>query len=91
MVFLQGNKNFAIHRTDSRTVAQGDVDTAVGEAEIVEDDVDLLVADDFANRRFDLCDVGFRLFELRACGSSEVKPHLACIHLREEIGSQPRK
>ncbi len=72
-------------------IAQRDVDAAVWQADVVEHDVDLIVADQAADLRLDLREVFLGLLEPRAGGCAHVQAHLAGIHLREEIPSQQRE
>ena len=51
VLLLQGDQDLAIHRAHGGGIAQGDVDAAVGQADVVEHDVDLVVADDMPNLR----------------------------------------
>ena len=45
MLFLQRNQYLAIHRAHGGRIAQGDIDAAVRQADVVEHDVDLIAAD----------------------------------------------
>ena len=91
VMLLQRNQDFAVHRADGRRIAQRDVDAAIGQADIVEDDVDLVVADDLADRRFDPGEIVLRLLDPRSRRGAHVQPHLAGIDLREEIHPELRE
>ncbi len=54
MFLLERHQDFAVHRPDGRRIAEGNVDAAIGQTDIVEHDFDLVLADDLADRRFDL-------------------------------------
>ena len=88
VLFVEGNEDFAVHRADGGGIAQGDVDAAVGQADVVENDVDLVVADDLADGGFDLGEIVLGLLDARAGRGADVQAHLAGIHLREEIHAQ---
>ena len=91
MFFVERNEDFPVHRADGGGIAQGDIDAAVGEADVVEKHVDLVVADDLSNGGFNAGKIGLRGFNARAGRTANVQAHLAGIHLREEIFAQQGK
>ena len=91
VLLFQRDQNLAVHRTDGRGVAERDVDAAVGQADIVEHDLDLIVADDLADRRLDLGEIALGLLEPAARGRADVQAHLPGVDLRKEVHAEPRK
>ena len=63
MLLVQRDQDLAIHRADRRGVAQRDIDAAIGQADVVEDHVDLVVADDVADGALDLREIVLRLLD----------------------------
>ena len=91
MLLLQRDQNFAVHRTDGGRVAQRDIDAAIGQADVVEDDVDLILADDLADRAFDFGEIALGLLKPGGGRRTNMQAHLAGIHLREKISPEPRE
>ncbi len=105
MFLLERNQDLAIHRADGRRVAQGDVDAAVGQTDVVEHRVDLVGADDLADRAFDLGEIasGFppdpraggartcsRIWPASTCGK-EILPELRETAAAKRTISKARK
>src|SRR5580658_5456341 len=88
MFFFERNKDFAVHRPDGSCVTQGNIDTAVREADVIEDDVDLLITYNLTNGCLDVCKIFLCSLDARSRRSSHMKPHLSRIHLWKEVSSQ---
>ena len=91
MLPLQRDQDLAIHRSDRCRVAQRDVDAAIGQADVVEDHVDLVVADDIADGVLDLREILLGLLDPCAGRGADVQAHLPGVDLREEIHAKPRE
>ncbi len=88
VLFVERDQDFAVHRTDRRRVAQRDVNAAVRQTDVVQDDVDLVITDEPPDRAFDPGEFLLRRFEPCARRAANVQPHLAGIYLWEEILAQ---
>src|SRR4029077_1281161 len=85
-VFLaQRDQDLAVHGTDCRRIAQGNVDAAVGQPDVVEDDADLPRADELADGGLDFGESGVGGLDACAWGRAYVQPHLAGVDLGEEV------
>ena len=90
VLFIERDKDFAVHRPDRRRVGERDVNSAIGQADIVEDDIDLIIADDVADGAFDFREIALRFLDLRARRRADMQAHLPGIDLREEVHAKPR-
>ena len=91
MLLLERDKNLAIHRADGGRIAERDVDAAIREADVVENDVDLVFADDLPDRMFDLGEIALRILEPRGGRRPDMQTHLAGVYLREKVLTKLRK
>ena len=91
MLFIERNQDFPVHRSDRGRVAERNIDATVGQADVIEHDVDLLAAHEFAYCRLHFRKVLLCLLQSRAGGRADVEAHLPRVHLREEVASQKRK
>ena len=88
---FQRDQDLAVHRADRGRIAQGNVDAAVGQADVVEQHIDLVLADGLADLRLDLRKPGLRGLEPAARGRPHMESHLTGIDLRKEVPSQFRE
>ena len=91
VLFLERDQDLAVHRADRRGIAQRDVNAAIWQADIVENDIDLIVADDLADGRFDLREILLGLLDPCPRRRADMQAHLAGIDLRKEIHPEPGK
>src|ERR1700693_2130856 len=91
MLLLQRNQNFPVHRTDGGRIAQRDIDTAVWQANIVQDDADLVPTDNLVDRVLDFGEITLGLLKTAAGRRANVKPHLAGVNLREKVSTKLRE
>ena len=82
---LQGDEDLAVRRRDERTLAQGEVQTAVGDADVVEEVLDLVGRNHLPDRVLDLHEFPLRLFDARAGHAADVELDEARVDGREEI------
>ena len=88
---LERDENLAVHWADRRRIAQRNVDAAIGKTDIVQDDVDLVIADDLADFGFDAGKIHLRLLNSGSRRRPNMQTHLTRIDLRKEIPAQKRK
>jgi hypothetical protein len=85
------NQDLPIHRTDGGRIAQRDIQAAIGQPDIIQDRVDLAVADDAPDFRLDAGEVGLGLLDAAADGGADVQPHLPGVDPRKEVLAKPRE
>ncbi len=91
MLLVERDQDLAVHRADGGGIAEGDVDTAIGQADVVEHHADLVVADELADGRFDLGEVFLGGLDARTWRGTDVQAHLASVDLGEEVAAQLRE
>src|SRR6202012_3937261 len=91
VLLLQGYQNLAVHRPYGGGVAQGDIDAAIGQPDIVEQGLDLIVADDVADRALDAGKLALGFLNAGRGRRTYVQSHLSGIDLREKVLSQQGK
>jgi len=73
---LERDENIAVADAQSRVVAECQVETARGDADVIDDVIDLARRDDLADLVFDIGEDGLRLFDARAGGRPGMQPQL---------------
>ena len=68
-----------------------DIDAAVGQADVVEDDLDLILTDDLAYRGLDFGEIALGLLKAAGRRRANVEAHLAGVHLREKVSPKLRE
>ena len=91
VVLFQRDENFSVHRSDRRRIAQRDIDAAIGQADIVEHRIDLIVAHDFADRAFDLGELALGFLNPGCRRGTHMQPHLTGVDLRKKVPSEQGK
>jgi len=84
---LEGDEDVAIAVGDGGRVAEGEVDAAVGQADVVEDEVDAVGGDLGADFLLDGGEVLFGVLEAHALRRIDVQLHLAGVDVREEVAA----
>ncbi len=84
-VGLQCHQDLAVGRADGRAVAEGEVDAARGESDVVEDEGGLVPRDHPLDADLDRAEELVGLLDARARRRANVKPELSGIHLRKEV------
>lgn len=85
---LERDENLTVHWADRRRIAQRNVDAAIWKTDIVQDDVDLVIADDLADFGFDARKIHLRLLNSGSRRRPNMQTHLTRIDLRKEIPAQ---
>ena len=89
---LERDQDLAVGRRHERRVAEGQVDAAGGEADVVEDGVDLVGRDRLADHVLDLGEAALGLLEARAGRGADVQAELPGVDRREEVhADQPEE
>src|SRR5258708_4424185 len=86
----QGHKNVRIRRSHRRRIAVGEIDTAIWQADVINDALDLSCRNLLSNRLLDLVAKVGRLFNSHSRRSAHVKLESAAVHAGKEIPAQPR-
>src|ERR1700719_525379 len=81
VLWVQRDKNISVHRTDRRRSAERDDHAARAHTDIVEDRLDLVVADEGPDRGLDAAEIRVGLLDPGPGRSADVKLHLAGVHL----------
>ena len=84
---FERNQNLAIAAADGRTVAEGEIEPAVGDPDVVDDRIDLAGRNDTADFIFDVSEDYFRLFDARTGGRAGVQAKLTRIDSRKEVAA----
>ena len=66
---------------------EGEIDAAVGQADVVEDEIDALDGDEGANLFFDLREVLLGVLDAHAFGRVDVEAHLAGVDVGKEVAA----
>lgn len=85
VVGLEGNQNIAVAGSQRADIAEGQIETAERDANIIDDGVDFVRWDGVPDFLVDLGKQDFGLFDARAGGRHGVQAHLAGIDGGEEI------
>ena len=92
VVGLQGDEDLAVGGRHQRCIAEGEVDAAGRQTDVVDHAIDLVGGDRLANDVLDLGETARRFFEACAGGSADVQPQLPGIDGREEVhADQPEE
>src|SRR5581483_3273305 len=89
-MLVEADKNIGIGRANRRRVALGEIDPAIGQADVVNDARDLLRRNVRADGTVDQVAQACGLFDSRTGARAQVQLELAAIHGWEEISAQPR-
>ena len=87
---VEGDQNIAVGHAERGVIAEGQVEAAVRNADVVDDGIDLPRRDHFADLALDVGEDHLGLLQARAGRSARVQAHLAGIHRGEEIAADQR-
>ncbi len=87
MSFLQRHQNHAVVDVDSRPVGEGEIVDTLRNADVVDDEVALLLRDDLADLVFDLQKYALGGLDARGGRGTDVELDLSAVNLREEIAT----
>ena len=87
---FERDQDVAVADAEGRAVAEGEVEAAVGHADVVDDVLDFARRNDLADFVFDFGEDLLGLLDARAGGGAGVQAHGAGIHGREEIAADQR-
>ena len=85
MAVFQGHQNFGIHGANRAGIAVGQIDTAVGQANVVEDGFELVLRNDFTNDSFNRIGNAHGFFNAGTRGRAHVQSNLACVYAWEKV------
>ena len=85
----QRDQDFAVGHAGRGAVAEGHGIGAIGQADVVEHQLDFMLRDDFADRAFDLAEVALGLLDARAGRRPHVQAELAGVDGRERSRGPP--
>ena len=84
---LKRDENVAIADADGGAVAVGEIEAAIGQADVIDDGVDFAGGQGGADIALDIGEIYFGLFDARADGRAGVQAHLAGIDGGKEIAA----
>ena len=90
MVLFQGDEDFAVGGGDQGAFAEREVEPAVGDADVVEERLDLAWRNDAANGVLDLCEFVLGLLDARAGHAAHVELDEPGVDAREEVAPELR-
>ncbi len=82
---LERDEDFAVGVRDGRVGAEGEVDAAVGQADVVEDELGFVRRDDGADVALDGGEVLLGILQAQTHGRVDMQAHLAGIDVGEEV------
>jgi hypothetical protein len=91
MILGKFGEDIGVARTDRRGIAVGKIDTAVRQADIVNQTGQFGLRNLFADDCFDLVAERGGFFDARAGGSAHVQFEFAAVHFREKVLPEERK
>src|SRR5438445_3236058 len=90
MVGVESDENFAVGRADRRIVTKGEINPACGQPDVIENVLDFVRRNDFANHTTYLKKSLLGRFKPSACGSSHMQTKLAGIDRWEKVAAEKR-
>ena len=85
-MMLERDQDFAVGHAGSRAVAEGQAVTAIGQADVVDDEVDVLFRHQAPDLGLDGAEIAFRFLDARARRGAHVQPELAGVRGRYFYG-----
>ena len=90
MALAQREQDLAIERANGASVAVGQVDAAVGHAQVVKNSLELLTRDDLADRNLHGVGQPCCLLDAGASRGAQVQADLTGVDIREKVTTQHR-
>ncbi len=91
-LFLQRNQDFAVSARYGGNVSLSNAGPTVGNSDVIDQRIDLIGGDYLPDSTFDRREPKLGLLNAGPCRRARMKPHLAGIHIGEEIlADQPDK
>ena len=90
MAVLQRHQDLGVHGADGAGIAVRQIDTTVGQADVVQNGVELILGNHFTDHAFDRIGDAGSLFDSSARGGAHVQTNLPRVNTRKEVTAQKR-
>src|SRR5437879_410362 len=90
VAIFERDQDIAVTGSDHGAVPESEIEAAIGNADVVDNRVDLTGGNNLADFALNVGENDLGLFDARASGGLSVQAHLTGIHRREEVAANQR-